>query len=335
MRLDEAQLYGAIERIAAEVRQSGRAATQIGDIAISAVPGVEVDVEATIDQVLAALNTEGLRTAIDAPLTVIVQTPEEAAGTGSATTPDASMAAPSSLPLLLRDEQFGLTFAIDAAAVAALISAREPLRLQDEKLRALLETWATQIEIPARDARLRFNTQTGGLTLIQTSQHGRKLDIDATFASIQEALAANQSVAKLVVTDVAPAVDDARIAEMGIQELVASGTTYFRGSSAARIRNIEVAAEKFDGVVIAPDGIFSFNDIVENVTSANGFEDSLIIYGDQTVVGVGGGVCQVSTTVFRAAYNAGLPIVERYNHGYIVDWYGEPGLDATIFTPTS
>ena len=48
----------------------------------------------------------------------------------------------------------------------------------------------------------------------------------------------------------------------------------------------------------------------------------------------GGGICQVSTTVFRAAYAAGLPIVERYNHGYIVDWYGEPGLDATIFTPT-
>jgi vancomycin resistance protein YoaR len=51
-------------------------------------------------------------------------------------------------------------------------------------------------------------------------------------------------------------------------------------------------------------------------------------------VGVGGGVCQVSTTVFRAAYEGGFPIVERYNHGYVVDWYGEPGLDATIFTPT-
>jgi vancomycin resistance protein YoaR len=73
---------------------------------------------------------------------------------------------------------------------------------------------------------------------------------------------------------------------------------------------------------------------VEDVTAANGFEDSLIIWGDRTAVGVGGGVCQVSTTVFRAAYAAGLPIVERYNHGYVVDWYGDPGLDATIYTPT-
>lgn len=121
---------------------------------------------------------------------------------------------------------------------------------------------------------------------------------------------------------------------MGIRELVASGTTYFAGSSAARVRNIEVAAAQFEGVVIPPGKLFSFNQLVEDVSSANGFEDSLIIWGDQTAVGVGGGVCQVSTTVFRAAYEAGLPIVERYNHGYVVSWYGEPGLDATIYTPT-
>jgi vancomycin resistance protein YoaR len=334
LHLDEAQLYAAIDRIAAEVRRPGRAATQIGDIAIAAAPGVEVDVEATIGQVLAALQTGGLQTAIDAPLVTIEQDLAEVAQETPSTGAARPEAVQPAAPLLLSDEQFGLAFALDAVAVSELILSREPLQLQDEALRGLLETWATQIEIPARDARLRFNAQTGGLTVIQTSQHGRELDIDATSSSIREALAANQSQAKLVVLDVAPAVDEARLAEMGIHELVASGTTYFRGSSAARIRNIEVAAEKFDGVVIPPDGIFSFNTIVENVTSANGFEDSLIIWGDQTVVGVGGGVCQVSTTVFRAAYNAGLPIVERYNHGYIVDWYGEPGLDATIFTPT-
>jgi vancomycin resistance protein YoaR len=100
------------------------------------------------------------------------------------------------------------------------------------------------------------------------------------------------------------------------------------------MRNIAVAAAKFEGVVIPPDGIFSFNQYVEDVSAANGFEDSLIIWGDRTAVGIGGGVCQVSTTIFRSAYAAGLPIVERYNHGYVVSWYGDPGLDATIFTPT-
>ncbi|MCX7707737.1 MAG: VanW family protein, partial [Anaerolineae bacterium] len=55
--------------------------------------------------------------------------------------------------------------------------------------------------------------------------------------------------------------------------------------------------------------------------------------GDRTEVGVGGGVCQVSTTVYRAAFWAGFPILERYPHGYVVGWYGEPGWDASIFTP--
>ncbi|MEZ4684041.1 MAG: VanW family protein [Caldilineaceae bacterium] len=132
--------------------------------------------------------------------------------------------------------------------------------------------------------------------------------------------------------EVPPAVDMNRVAEMEIRELVASGTSYFRGSG--RILAVEVAAEKFDGLVIPPNELFSFNEGVEDVTSANGFEDSLVILGDTTAVGVGGGVCQVSTTVFRAAYSGGFPIVERWNHGYVVSWYGEPGLDATIYTPT-
>ena len=197
-----------------------------------------------------------------------------------------------------------------------------------------LEMLAEQFDVPARDARLRFNPATGGITVLRSSQTGRALDIDATVAGIEGALVAGQETRQLVIAEVAPAVDMNRIAEMGIRELVASGTTYFAGSSAARVRNIEVAAEKFDGVVIPPGESFSFNQHVEDVTGANGFEDSLIIWGDRTAVGVGGGVCQVSTTIFRAAYAGGLPIVERYNHGYVVDWYGEPGLDATIYTPT-
>jgi vancomycin resistance protein YoaR len=163
---------------------------------------------------------------------------------------------------------------------------------------------------------------------------GRRLNVDETIEIIRQALATHQTQSPLPVEAVAPVVDSNRIAEMGIRELVASGSSYFKGSSQARMRNIEVATDKFVGVVIPPGGIFSFNKLVETVSAANGFEDSAIIWGDQTMVGVGGGVCQVSTTVFRAAMNAGFPIVERYNHGYVVSWYGAPGMDATIFTPT-
>lgn len=97
---------------------------------------------------------------------------------------------------------------------------------------------------------------------------------------------------------------------------------------------LKKAASKLDGVVIPPDEIFSFNRFVEDVTSANGFADSLVIMGKQTLFGAGGGICQVSTTIFRAAYAAGLPIVERYNHGYVVDLVWRAGVGCDDFYPS-
>lgn len=120
---------------------------------------------------------------------------------------------------------------------------------------------------------------------------------------------------------------------MGIVEQVSEGTTYFAGSSRDRVHNIATAAEKFRGVVIPPGEEFSFNRYVGEITAANGFVEGLIIGAERTAVGIGGGVCQVSTTVFRAAFFGGFPITQRWAHGYVVSWYGEPGLDATIYTP--
>ena len=120
---------------------------------------------------------------------------------------------------------------------------------------------------------------------------------------------------------------------MGIVELVSEGTSSFKGSPAERVHNIVTAADKFQHVVVPPDGEFSFNQNVGDVTAANGFGDALVIAGDRTAVGIGGGVCQVSTTAYRAAFWGGFPITQRWAHGYVVSWYGEPGMDASIFTP--
>ena len=176
-------------------------------------------------------------------------------------------------------------------------------------------------------------TPTGQLTVLQPSQPGQRLNVDLTIEAVRKALVTDQRTATLPIIAIPPAVDSGRLGELGIRELIASGTTYFRGSSSTRVHNIEVASEKFVGAVIPPDGIFSFNSTIEAVSGANGFEDSFIIWGDRTAIGVGGGVCQVSTTVFRAALEAGFPLLERHNHGYVVSWYGDPGFDATIYTP--
>jgi vancomycin resistance protein YoaR len=102
------------------------------------------------------------------------------------------------------------------------------------------------------------------------------------------------------------------------------------------MQNIALAASRFDGVIIPPNGIFSFNEYLGDVTKEAGFNESLIIQGNRTSVGLGGGVCQVSTTAFRAAFFGGFEIVERWAHGYRVGWYeinSKPGLDATVYSP--
>src|SRR3989344_2638230 len=125
--------------------------------------------------------------------------------------------------------------------------------------------------------------------------------------------------------------------DYGISERLAEGVSYFRGSSSNRIHNITTASEKISGSLISPGKNFSFNDSVGPITLAEGFNESYIISKGRTVLGTGGGVCQVSTTVYRAALNAGLPIVDRTAHAYRVSYYEQNssvGLDATIYQPS-
>jgi vancomycin resistance protein YoaR len=325
-----APLAAALNAIAATVDKSPAAARVIGSVAVPAEEGVQVNIEATLAEVMAALQRTDLHETAVVPLAVTLLPPPAPLAAAATALPQTAAV---QQPLLLRAEPSGLEIALDPARLSQMVVSTNPLQLDEGALRAYLETVAAQVDVPARDARLAFDPATGALTVVQTSQPGRSLDVDATLQGVQTALAGGALQAPLALTDVAPAVDSNRVAEMGIRELVASSSTYFAGSSASRVRNIEVAAEKFEGVVVPPNGVFSFNQIVRDVSSANGFEDGLVIWGDRTAVGVGGGVCQVSTTVFRTAYEGGFPIVERTNHGYVVDWYGEPGLDATIFTP--
>jgi vancomycin resistance protein YoaR len=204
-----------------------------------------------------------------------------------------------------------------------------------EKIAAFLQTISEQTDLPAYDARLDFDPESGKVVILNSSAVGQKLDVEAAAAEIEKALLSGERSLTLPIVAVEPKVNSDKVAEMGITELVASGTTYFKGSSPERVANIVTAAEKFRGVVIAPGEQFSFNQHVGDVNAANGFVDSLIIRGDRTEVGVGGGVCQVSTTAFQAAFWAGFPILERYPHSYLVSYYNPPGLDATIFTPTA
>lgn len=119
----------------------------------------------------------------------------------------------------------------------------------------------------------------------------------------------------------------------GITAFLAGGQTGYDGSSPARVTNIHVGTRAFQDKLFEGK-VFSFNQMLGPINARVGFVPGLVIAGERTASGLGGGICQVSTTVFRALYGAGLPIVERRNHSYQVYYYDPQGLDATIYQPT-
>ncbi len=135
-----------------------------------------------------------------------------------------------------------------------------------------------------------------------------------------------------------PQIQTSDVNNLGIKELIGRGTSLFRGSIPARIYNVNLATTRINGTLAKPGEVVSFNKIVGDVSKETGFKEAYIIQSGRTVLGDGGGVCQVSTTLFRAAMNAGLPIEERRAHAYRVGYYEQdagPGLDATVFSPTT
>lgn len=211
-------------------------------------------------------------------------------------------------------------------------------------LRPYLENIARQTDRAEENARFIFNEETAQLELIRSATIGYQLDFNATLDEIDSAIAAGQSSAYLRLKVTEPQVkDDATAAELGITQLVSSQTTYFYGSSAPRLQNIQAAAANFHGLLVAPGETFSMGRYLGDISLDNGYAEALIIYGGRTIKGVGGGVCQVSTTLFRTAFFGGFPINERSAHAYRVSYYEQrangsidprlAGLDATVYFP--
>jgi len=206
--------------------------------------------------------------------------------------------------------------------------------LSEPAIRERVMAIATLIERPPAEGRVDYNVRLAQVIVVEPSQVGYQLDVEKTIELIRgHSLSQNREIV-LPVEELQPVIDTDNLPELGIKEQIAEATSYFRGSSRARMTNIAVAASQFDGILLSPGEIFSFNKYLGDVSAEQGYEESLIIWGDRTAVGIGGGVCQVSTTAFRAAFWAGLEIIERWAHGYRVGWYEPPvGLDATVYSP--
>ncbi len=207
-------------------------------------------------------------------------------------------------------------------------------RVREDLTPPFVDSIAPQINREMVDAKVRFDGQR--MVALAPSVVGYTMNVEETLKKVNDALMATERTVPAVVEEHQPSIDSNNLDAMGVKEVVVRGTTQFKGSPPERIQNIKVAASKFQDVMVPPGGTFSFAEHLGDVTAAEGYVEALIIVGDRTETDYGGGVCQVSTTAFRAAFYGGYPIVERTAHAYRVSYYEEgvgPGLDATVFTP--
>jgi len=215
-------------------------------------------------------------------------------------------------------------------------------RWKTDNIDETLSNLSANIDIPVEDALFQFND--GRVTAFRPSHNGRRLNIDTTKKRFEEAVSSlpyapsYYLVINLPVETVVPTVTTDKVNSFGIKELIGRGYSEFHGSIPGRIHNVELAASRINGVLIAPGETLSFVNTIGDISAATGYQSAYIIKDGRTVLGDGGGVCQVSTTLFRAALDAGLPIPDRHAHAYRVHYYEEAGykagIDATVFSPS-
>jgi vancomycin resistance protein YoaR len=198
-----------------------------------------------------------------------------------------------------------------------------------------LEDIAAQVNQEKQDAL--FRVENNRVVEFQAHREGRTLDQASAIRNIAHALAHADKEVPLPVTTAAPAVRLGDLNALGIKDLLGEGISDFKGSSRSRIQNIEVGSRQFRGLLITPGETFSFNQGLGPVTAKAGYLPEIVIKPEGLTPELGGGICQVATTAFRAAFFSGLPIPVRKNHSLNVSYYKWPygeGLDATVYPPT-
>lgn len=178
-----------------------------------------------------------------------------------------------------------------------------------------------------------------GLYVVEDDIDGTALDQE-TLAQLLTATARSDSrTAPLPITQVKAKARTDNVNELGIEGHLAYGSSSFAGSSDTRATNVVVSANNISYKLVGPGESFSFNDLLGPITVDNGFVEGTIILGDWAASDLGGGVCQVSTTVFRAAQNAGFRFPEWNPHSWRLGFYeadgSSPGLDAAIYQPNT
>ena len=350
---DQRIAYRALQNIANQVNQPViEASVAVNGTQVQAIPGqigIQVDIPksmAMLEQPLLALQ-DGV-----VPLVISETNPQIMDAGPAAELAEAILSQPLTLRLPEPGDDAGpWTITPEELAKFLVIkkeengsSAEINIAINKQQLTIYLASLAPKLKVDPVNARFIFNDDTRLLEVIEPATIGRTLNVDASVDHINDQLLSGEHDITLLVDLNEPEVTDDRAGDsLGITELVYAETSYFYGSDPERVQNIAAASKRFHGLLIPPGETFSMAEALGNISLENGYAEALIIVGNQTIKGVGGGVCQVSTTLFRTAFFAGFPIVERHPHAYRVGYYEQKrdgsrdprlaGLDATVFVP--
>ncbi|NTU84971.1 MAG: vanomycin resistance protein VanB [Chloroflexales bacterium] len=326
-----------IEQPAQDAALSIAAARVVGT---PSAPGVQVLVDATANDVLLALRTMRPR---EVPIRTRALDPAVADGALVAAQARAGELLASPLEMR-RGDQAWVWEPERLAELLAVVpfEGRLEVRVDGERLSRAVEGLAQLVDTGTAEPRLRFDG--GKVRIVEEGRPGWRLVQEEAAQQIASLLLSPSPTTRtldLPVDRLEPRITAASLPALGIKELVAEGKSSFVGSAEYRVTNIKAGARRMDGVLIAPGEEFSFNRQLGEVDAANGFVEGYAIIGNRTQLEWGGGVCQVSTTVFRGAFWAGLPVTERHAHAFYISWYDRfglgpagdgQGLDAAIYT---
>ncbi|OGN01493.1 MAG: hypothetical protein A3B91_05220 [Candidatus Yanofskybacteria bacterium RIFCSPHIGHO2_02_FULL_41_29] len=208
-------------------------------------------------------------------------------------------------------------------------SGEEDLRLSFAQISKYLESLAPRLNTQPINAKLTFKDSRAQIFV--PSSHGKNLNIQTSATILADAIIDNQTSANLVFDVVDPEITLEKINNLGINALLGGGESDYGKSSSARIHNIRIGLSKFNGIILKPGEEFSFNNWLGEVDEEAGYKSELVIKNGELVSEYGGGLCQVATTVFRAAILSGMEIEERKPHSFPVQYYNPQGFDATIY----
>lgn len=206
---------------------------------------------------------------------------------------------------------------------------KQDKRISYAAISTYLGSIAAQFDIKPVNAKLNLKDQRADIFV--PSANGKKLNTQKSFSAITSAIFDNKASASLSFDIIEPDITLEKINSLGIKSLLGRGVSDYGKSPASRIHNLKLGMSKFNGVILKPNEEFSFNKLLGEVDGQNGYQAELVIKGGLLEHEYGGGLCQVSTTIFRAAILAGLNIKERRPHSFPVQYYNPQGFDSTIY----